>query len=267
MDADEDAGAPSETSTGPSPDGSPAALSAAATGPARFAVYAILVIAFGLAAIVGAYLDWQWWPVYSGLTLTLVAVPLSLFGAILAIVTNGRLRRIALVILAIGAGLLAGQNLGPVRAPLLHSDGSMTITLDGPIEATASGPATCSTVADGSELSIGGDPNLRLDTTESPFVSVYFDIGDRWEALNGGPRANGVRLVITVTPRAVPADGRPAMIGMGADATSSVTIDANATGGVVRFDDLVPLADADYTGEAMDLSGMIEFICDEPAQS
>ena len=144
---------------------------------------------------------------------------------------------------------------------------SRVFITNGPIQATASGPATCSTVPDGSELSVGGDPNLRLDTTESPFVSVYFDRGDRWEALDGGPRANGVRLVITVTPREVPADGRPAMIGLGADATSSVTIDANATGGVVRFDDLVPLADADYNGQAIDMSGMIEFTCDEPSQS
>ena len=96
-------------------------------------------------------------------------------------------------------------------------------------------------------------------------MSVYFDRGDRWEAIYGGPRANGVRLVIAVTPRAVPADGGPSTIGMGADSTSSVTIDANATGGVIHFADLVPLADADYTGEAMDLSGMIEFICTRPA--
>ena len=254
------------TATSPESGGSSAAVSAAATGPRRFAFYAILVIAFGLAAIVGAYVDWLWWPVYWGITLTVVALAVMLIGAILAIVTHGRLRRIALVILTVGVGLLAGQNLGPVRAPLLYSDGSMTITLDGPVHATASGPATCSTVADGSELSISGDPNLRLDTAESPFVSVYFDRGDRWAAIHGGPRANGVELVITVTPRAVPADGRPATIGMGADATSSVTIDANATGGVVRFDDLVPLAGADYTGEAMDLSGMIEFICDDEPQ-
>ena len=168
------------------------------------------------------------------------------------------------MILAIGGGLLVGQNLGPTRAPLLYSDGTMTITLDGPDQVAATGPASCSVVADGSELSISGDPNLQLTTAGDPFVSIYFDQGDRWEAIYGGPRADGVRLVITVTPRAVPADGKPGTIGMGADATSSVTIDADATGGVLRFADLVPLTGVDYTGEAMDLSGQIEFLCEPP---
>ena len=70
-----------------------------------------------------------------------------------------------------------------------------------------------------------------------------------------------------MTDPRVPDDGKPSTIGMGADGTSTVEADFNATGGVIRFADLVPLAGIDYTGEAMDLSGTIEFICDVPLSS
>ena len=76
--------------------------------------------------------------------------------------------------------------------------------------------------------------------------------------------SNGIYLVISVTPTAVPDSGKPATLGMGADESSTVTVDANQTGGVIRFAHLVPLTGADYTGEAMDLSGRIEFLCDAP---
>ena len=227
----------------------------------RTVLVSVLVIAFGLAAIVGAYLDWIWWPVYSGIALTIVALPICLIGAFLGAFGRGLVRRFGLVILVIGIGLLAGQNLGPSRAPLLYADGSMSVILDGPIVATASGPASCQNVADGTEISVSGDPNMRLDTPDRPFLMVWFDKGDRWEALRSGPRSNGIALQIAVTSPRVPDDGSTGTIGMGADASSTVELDANATGGVIRFANLVPLSGADYSGEAMDLSGTIEFVC------
>lgn len=42
-----------------------------------------------LAAVVGAYVNWLWWPVYSGLMITLVAIGLLLVGGFVAIVPNG----------------------------------------------------------------------------------------------------------------------------------------------------------------------------------
>jgi hypothetical protein len=245
--------------TGPSPE-------AAAPDRGRAVFIAVLVIAFGLAAIVGAYIDWQWWPVYFGIVLTIAAIPIVLIGAIAAALTHGLARRISLVVLAVGVGLLAGQNLGPTRAPLSYAEGSMTVVFDGAIAATASGRAECQSVVDGSEISVSGDPNLRLDTPDQPFLMISFDKGDRWEAIYPGPRANGIALEITVTDPRVPDDGKPSTIGMGADATSTVEADFDATGGVIRFADLVPLTGVDYSGEAMDLSGTIEFICDEPIE-
>ena len=141
---------------------------AGSSSQVRVVLAAVLLIAFGLAAILGAYLDWVWWPVYWGIALTVVALPICLIGAVLAAFGRGLLRRIGLVILVIGVGLLAGQNLGPSRAPLLYADGSMTVVLDGPIVATASGPASCQNVADGTEISVAGGPTCAWTRQISP---------------------------------------------------------------------------------------------------
>ena len=224
-----------------------------------------LILAFVLAAIVGAYLDWMWWPVTSGLVITLAALPLGLFGVIAAAIGTGLVRRIGLIVLVVGVGLLVGQNLGPARARLLSGDGTLALTLDGPSPVSGSGGASCNTVADGTEISVSGDPNLQLDSPDEPFVDVWFDRGDRWEALRPGRRAtDGTLLVIRVTPRAVADDDKPSTIGMGADETSTVTFASDGTSGTIRFADLVPLTGPDYTGEAMDLSGTIEFTCEAP---
>jgi len=224
-----------------------------------------LILAFVLAAIVGAYLDWIWWPVMHGVAITVVAIPILIIGAVVAGFGRGLVRRTGLVILVVGIGLLAGQNLGPSRSELLVGDGTLALTLDSPVPASGSGGASCNTVVDGTEISVGGDANMALDLPDNPFVSVWFEKGDRWEALRGGPRApDGTMLVISVTPRAVGEDGTPSTIGMGADETSTVEIDYDSTGGTLRFADLVPLTGVDYTGESMDLSGTIEFTCEAP---
>ena len=245
--------------TDPSPE-------AAAPDRGRAVFIAVLAIAFGLAAIVGAYIDWLWWPVYFGIVLTIAALPIVLIGAIAAALTHGLARSVSLVVLAVGVGLLAGQTWDLRPHLLWYAEGSMTVVFDGTFAATASGPADCQSVADGSEISVSGDPNLRLDTPDQPFLMISFDKGDRWEAIYPGPRANGIALEISVTDPRVPDDGKPSTIGMGADATSTVVADFNATGGVIRFADLVPLTGVDYSGEAMDLSGTIEFICDKPIE-
>ena len=99
-------------------------------------------------------------------------------------------------------------------------------------------------------------------------MSVFFDRGDRWEAILRRPTRERCpsRHHRDATSRAGRRRSEHDRHGSRRDLDRS-TIDANATGGVIRFADLVPLADADYTGEAMDLSGTIEFICDDlPAE-
>ena len=148
-----------------------------------------LILAFVLAAIVGAYLDWIWWPVMHGVAITVATNLILITGAVVAGSGRGLVRRTGLVILVVGIGVLAGQNLGPSRAELLVGDGTLALTLDSPVPASGSGGASCNTVADGTEISVGGDANMALDLPDEPFVSVWFEKGDRWQASGRAARS------------------------------------------------------------------------------
>jgi hypothetical protein len=235
---------------------------AATKRPGGLFVMALLGVGL-VAAVVGAWLDWMWWPVYSGLTITLVAIGLLLVGGTLAIVPRRTARRAGFVVLAIAVGALLGQNLGPSREELILSTGTITLALDAPVADTATAEVSCTTVASGTEFSISGDPNMRL--SDRSFASVFLDSGDRWVVLGNGPRTNGVRLEITVMPELVPDDGGPSSVGMQATPSSTVEADFANEGGRVRFADLEPMTGIDYTGASMDLAGTIEWTCDPPA--
>ena len=173
----------------------------------RYLLVGLGVAIVAVAAVIGAYVDWIWWPVYSGLMLTIIAIGFLLIGGIVALIGRGVLRTGALFVLAAGIGLLLGQNLGPSREELLISDGTMTLTLTSPVAATGTAPAPCSLVGSETEYSISGDPNMRLDTPDEPFVSVYLAKGDRWLVHAGGeaPHHEDTQLRIPsssfITPR------------------------------------------------------------------
>jgi len=226
--------------------------------------------AFAVAAIAGAYLDWIWWPVTSGLTITLAAIALLLLGGIVALVGRaiGRVtvRRIALVVLALGIGLLAGQNLGPSREPLLQSfGGTMTLRLESPVVAVATGTASCTSVASGTEFSVTGDPNMRLDTPDNPFVMVYANAGDRWQVDRDTPRKNGVRLEIGATLPLITGD-KPSTTGMRATESSTLELAFDDQGGSISFADLAAMSGPDFTGESLDVAGTIQWTCGAPIQ-
>ncbi len=245
---------------------------AAPTAGDRGRVLARLAVAgaFAVAAIVGAYLDWIWWPVTSGLVITLAAIALLLLGGIVALVGRaiGRVTvlRIALVVVALGVGLLAGQNLGPSREPLVQTfGGTMTLRLESPVVAVATGTASCSSVASGTEFSVTGDPNMRLDTPDNPFVMVYANAGDRWQVSSDRPRKNGVALSIDVTSPLVTGD-KPSTTGMQATDSSSLESTFGAQGGSIRFANLAAKSGPDFTGELIDVVGTLEWTCGAPIQ-
>jgi len=226
----------------------------------RVPFVAVLVAAAGVAAVVGAYLDWLWWPVYSGLMITLVAFGLLIVGGIVAIIPRRLIRRTGLVILAVAVGLLLGQNLGPSREALISSAGGrITLRLESPVTGTATGAVSCTNVASETEFQVSGDPNVRLDTDRS-FVWISINKGDRWAALHSEPRANGVSLWIAVSPEAV-TDKGPSTIGMHATERSNVEATFANEGGNLRFKGLEPMSGPDYTGAALDLAGTIEWTC------
>jgi hypothetical protein len=239
--------------------GTPAAPAATTRGRGPL-LLALAAIGLG-AAILGAWLDWLWWPVYSGIVITLAAVALLIVGAILAVIPRRRVRRSGFVLLVIAAGLVLGQVLGPSREELVVTEGTMTLTLTSPTSEASTIMASCSLVPSGTEFAISGDPNMRL--SDGSFVSIYINTGNRWEVLRDVPRTNGVHFQISVMGQLVTGD-KPTAIGMESVPTS--TIDATFTndGGRVEFADLAPMTGVDYSGGALDLAGTVEWTCGPP---
>ena len=235
-------------------------------GRPRVTARLLAAIVFLVAAMVGAYLDWIWWPVYSGLTITLAAGAILLLGGIVTLIghLSGRriVRRIALVIVSVGIGLVAGQTLGPSRESLMiASDGRLTLRLDSPVVGVATGPAICTNVASATEFQVSGDPNIRLDTPDQPFVSIYVNLGDRWQVLRDVPRKDGVLLNIGITGRLVSDKGKPSTIGMQATEASTLESTFSNEGGSLRFAKLSAQSGPDFNGQSMDLAGTLEWTC------
>lgn len=221
-----------------------------------------VALIFALASVLGAYLDWLWWRDYVVITITIAAILILVPAGLIAAIGRRRIRSLGVAGLAIGIGLLVGQNLGPSREPLIQSlNGTMTVHLDTPVVATASGSAWCSTVASGTEISVNGDPNIHLDTPDQPFLSVYLNKGDRWEVNDSSPRANGVRLELGLEGRLVPDDGKPLATEMEVGPSSTVVLSFTKTAGSIRFADLVARTGPDSTGDLIDIAGLIEWTC------
>ena len=218
------------------------------------------------AAALAAWLDWRWWEVYRGLTITLWAGGLLLAALVLA--TVRRLRLFALFPLAAAAGVLLGQNLGPARPELRHSEGEATVSLTRPTTATETTPLTCAMDDGAAELSISGDPNLRLgilpedpavppDVDGREFVSLSLTVGDRWQ--DGAPdRADGVALGVMIQD--VRADAPATRMRSGPE--SALELAWTRDGGTLRFADLVHATDdPDAPGPPIDLEGTIDWTC------
>jgi hypothetical protein len=236
------------------------------------ALYAVAIGGLVVAALAAAYMNWIWWvPSYGGgLLIASAAAATLVVGGVVAVLGrwSGRawLKRVALVVLAMGVGIVAGEALGPSREPLIYQPGgTMTLRLESPVAATATGPAICQNVASATEFSVDGDPNMRLDTPDRPFVSVFTDVGDRWKVLREAPRKDGVWLRIDVTGALVSDAGKPGTLSMQAAGSSTLTSTFSNSGGSIRFAGLVAQTGPDFTGESMDLVGTLEWTCGAPA--
>ncbi len=231
-------------------------------GPAYLA---ILVAVFAAGAGLGAYWDWVHWNAYSGasLLLSLGAVLLLLMGGLLSAFTHRLRRRVGLVVLALGVGLLAGQFLGPSREPLiLQTGGKMTIHMTSPVIAMASGPATCENVASGTEFEVSNDYTVtRLDSPDQAFILIEADKGARWEALSEESRKDGVRLTIRIEGTVVPASGKPLANELQAGPSSTLTSTFSNAGGSIMFANLVPRSASDLAGEPIDIAGTVDWTC------
>ena len=223
---------------------------------------AIIVIGFVLGAIAGAYLSWLWWEIGYRPLATILGVVILIVGGIVALIDRVIARRIALFVVALGVGLLAGQNLGPGREPLIHhSAGTMTLRLESPVIAVTTGSADCTNVASATEILVLGAPDPRPGQRGSP-DSILVQLGDRWSYPGDNSRKDRVRLEIGVTTQLVPGSVKVlTRIGMEARESSTVESTFSNEGGSIRFADLVALGGPVYTGESMDLAGTLEWTC------
>jgi len=243
------------------------ATDGASTAHGRGLFIALLVVAVLIAAAVGAYLDWLWWHPTQGIVVTLVAIGAILLAGLLFLFRRSLTTRLAFIGFAIGAGLLLGQWLGPSREELTIVSGTMTLTLGGPVQGVASGPADCSTVASGDELQVTMDPNTRLevegmDPQAYPFVSSTFAYGDRWQPEDGS-REDGLVVSIYMNAALVPADGAPTELWL--DSNRSSTIEQRQTGdnAIVLFSGLAVTSGevAAILGTDGDVTGTLEWNC------
>ncbi len=234
-------------------------------------IVVLTALALLAAGVLGAVGDWVWWEPYKGFIITLAAGGFLLIAIVLAVLR--RTRWAALIVAAIGVGLIAGQNLGPSRPQLQYFEGTMTVTLTDPRATSGSAPVSCAMDATASELSLSGDPNLRLDIVaddpaapadvdQREFVGVSLTVGDRWEEDPTG-RPDGV--VLRMTVGRAEAD-LPETRSRSAP-SSVLEMDRSATGGTLSFEGLVPDLRADEAaGPPIDLAGALTWTCDVPSR-
>ncbi len=228
---------------------------------------ALLVVVGLAAAAIGAYLDWLWWHPTQGIVVTLIAIAAILLAGLLFLFRRSLTTRLAFIGLAVGIGLLVGQWIGPSREPLIQGSGTMTLHLTGPIEADASGPASCQMVASGEELQVSGDPNTRLeiegvDPQEYPLVSPSFAFGDRWQPAEGS-REDGMVVTIYMNAVLVPADGAPTELWLKSSPSSSLQAGELGNAGTVQFSGLtVTSGEVEaILGTDGDVTGTLEWSC------
>jgi hypothetical protein len=224
------------------------------------------LVLFAVAAVIGAYADWVLWESDSGILITMAVAALLLVALVFGIVPRRRSRQIALLIAATALGVVAGQTLGPSRPALTQTDGTISIVLTSPHAATGTSTTICAMDNPATELSVSGDPNLRLDilpddpsapadVDQRAFVGVYVSIGDRWFA-GPYPRSDNVRLLVVITG----AIGKVAETRMESSAASSLERSWTAAGGTMTFAGLVPDV-AGASGDTIDLAGTITWTC------
>ena len=235
--------------------------------------YGVLIALAALAAVVGGYLDWLWWHPTQGIVITLVAIGLILLAAALALFRRPITGSAAMVALALGAGLLIGQTVGPARELPQPSIGSMTLTLNEPIEAVATGPANCQTVSAGDQLYVSQDVNTRMPiegepAERYPLVSAGFSSGDMW-APEFGRRPDELVVEIYLNSSFETADGAPTELWLRSDATTELTPTLTGNDGAVAFSGLV-LTEGDLQsmiGAAGEVSGTLEWTCGDASAS
>lgn len=233
--------------------------------PAAFVLLALI----GAAA--GAYLDWRWWHPMSGITVTIGAGLVLVLAALAWAVRRGPARPIAIGLAVLGVGLLLGQNLGPTREPVGNSEGTLSVTLSEPANATVEpGRATCGTTPSGANFLVSGDEGLRIRIGDEPleerdFLVLSVTKGDMWAY--GESRADGIGIVAIVGRGGpLPEDGTPDEVTLVSSPDSQISGTATQEAGSLTFEGLVVDPERNDPGaQAVALAGTIEWSCEVAA--
>ena len=234
--------------------------------PMGIASLAVILI---IAGAVGAYAHWVLWHPMDGVLIVLAAGVALLAAGFMAITVQRSARRVAVVPLVVGIGLLAGQGFGPSRPELRSDLGMMTVTLERPTAATGEGTATCETVENGSELQVSSasrleivedDPAMPADIDQREFVTIGLRVGDRWR---DGPIRRSDDVDVTVIIGSV--DAETPDVRLAASDDSIMDIEWTNDGGSLRFDRLVvDRSDETASGAPVDLAGTMTWTCRLP---
>ncbi len=72
-----------------------------------------LLVVAAIAAVVGAWLDWELWQPYNAIVITIAAIGLGIIAVVALLIPRPLSRSIGAVVGAIAIGLIVGQVLGP----------------------------------------------------------------------------------------------------------------------------------------------------------
>ena len=230
-------------------------------------ILAVAAVALLLAAVAGAWLDWEWWEPYNGIVITLGAIGLAIVAAIALAFRRPLATMIGATIGAVAVGLLLGQNLGPARELPVSSDGTMTIRLVSPTVVEATTRVTCSSTSDARNLWVSTDGDVRLGEDRELAILPSFAMGDLWDA--SYERDDGLEVTLhSIDTGPIADDGVPTELVMVSDPSSSLVAELDGLAGTVEFDGLIRNERYETgVGQAdpIDFAGTIEFSCDAPS--
>ena len=225
-----------------------------------------LLVVAAIAAVAGAWLDWELWEPYNGIVITIAAILLGIIAVVALLIPRYLSRAIGAVLGAIAIGLLLGQILGPARELPAISEGSMTVVLTSPQASESTHDVTCSSTSDEANLYVSIDSGRGIELGDVIIAHVAFSEGDLWDATY--PRDDGLEVWVQAQDAGpIADDGFPTEVVMVSDSSSSVTADIDGLTGTVEFAALVRNEEyEDDFGQAdpVDIAGTIEFTCEPP---
>ena len=231
-------------------------------------VLAVIAV-IGYAA--GAYGRWILWYPLDALGMWLVIALIVLVGVILVLIPRRPARLVGAGLLAFGGAALLAQVVGPSRPELLGSSGELTLTTTSPIPGEASFEASCQSDAAGTEMTLTGDLNMRLEVYDDgdavpadidarELVGVYIETGDRWRD-SRNTRADNVFLTIIVGSVL---DSKGEVVLLATDA-SDLELEWTPSGGSLRFAGLETRSSdpgSELEPEPVDMAGTVTWTCD-----